>query len=152
MAAIDTYIGFLSKFSASAIILESGKQILVAAAPAGDRAATQTLSREQLEALLEECAPTSALADLLVNGQMAFDYAGGPQPVHCTVTQNAATLRIVVAVPDASNRPPLQAAAPAKAAASFAPPAKRASSEPAPAPRPLSSSRASPRSTRCCAR
>ena len=40
MAAIDTYIGYLSRFEASAIIIENGKQILVRL-PSGDRGATQ---------------------------------------------------------------------------------------------------------------
>ncbi|MBS1122963.1 MAG: Twitching motility protein PilT [Deltaproteobacteria bacterium] len=114
MAAIDTYIGYLSKFGASAIILESGKQILVRL-PTGDRSATQTLSFEALQAVIEECAPSGALAELLVQHTTAFDYAGGPQPVRCTVTQGPSVMRIVIAVPDASDRAPLQAAPPTRA-------------------------------------
>ena len=43
VAAIDQYIGYLSKFKASAIVLESGKQVVVRL-PTGDRAATATVS------------------------------------------------------------------------------------------------------------
>ena len=121
MAAIDPYIGYLSKFGASAIILESGKPILVRL-PTGDRAATQTLTQPALQALVEECAPASALADLLVLGSTAFDYAGGPQPVHCTVTSTPSMMRLVIAVPDASDRPALPTGA-----------AMRAPEQPAPA-------------------
>ncbi|HVK86089.1 MAG TPA: type IV pilus twitching motility protein PilT [Kofleriaceae bacterium] len=106
MGAIDTYIGYLSKFGASAIILESGKQILVRLAT-GDRAATQTLTFASLQAMVEEAAPASVLADLLVTGAAAFDYAGGPQPVHCTVTSSTSAMKLVIAVPDATDRPAL---------------------------------------------
>jgi len=111
VAAIDAYIGYLSKFGASAIILESGKQILVRL-PAGDRAANQTLPLAALQALLEDCAPAGALADLLVHGHTTFDYEAGPQPVRCNVTQSPGTLRLVIAVADASDRPALKAPAP----------------------------------------
>ncbi len=130
MPAIDTYIGYLSKFSASAIILESGKQILVRL-PTGDRATTQTLPLAALKALVEECAPPGALAELLVQGNATFDYRGGSQPVRCTITQSASSIRVVVAVPDASDRPALQPSAPVRA-----PEPAPAIRTPAPAPAP----------------
>jgi twitching motility protein PilT len=109
VAAIDTYIGFLTKFQASAIIIESGKAIVVRL-PTGDRSATQTLTHAQLQSLVEECANANALADLMVKGTTTFDYLGGPRPVRCTVTQSSMMVRLVIAVADAAERPPLTTA------------------------------------------
>ena len=144
MAAVDTYVGYLSKFNASAIIIESGKQILVRL-PSGDRAANQTLPLAAVHALLEDFAPPGALADLLVKGQTAFDYDDGPQPVRCTVSQSPSSLRIVIAVADASDRPALKApavprelakAVAAEAPAASVPRSKRLSAAPATATAP----------------
>jgi twitching motility protein PilT len=104
MAAIDVYIGYLAKFGASAIILESGKQILVRM-PSGDRPATQTISYNALQGVVEECANPNALAELLVKGSATFDYTRGPQPVQCNVTATPHTMRLVIAVPDATDQP-----------------------------------------------
>lgn len=128
MAAIDAYIGYLSKFGASAIILESGKQVVVRL-PTGDRAATQTLTLPALQALVEECAAAAVLADLLVTGTAQFDYKGGPQPVHCTVTSTTTVMKLVIAVPDAAERLPTQTPA-------MGVPARPAAPAPAPAPAP----------------
>ena len=129
MAAIDVYIGYLSKFQASAIILESGKQILVRL-PSGDRAATQTLSLAALQGMIEEIGPPNAQADLLVNGTATFDYARGPQPVRCLVTSSPTVMRVVIAVPDA-NAPALQTRAATEPATPSAPAATPAVSAPA---------------------
>jgi twitching motility protein PilT len=131
MAAIDLYIGYLAKFGASAIILESGKQILVRL-PTGDRAATQTLAHTALQAAVEEAAPATVLADLLVTGTATFDYGAGPQPVRCTVTSSPTTMKLVIAVPDARAEPlPTRDAQPAIA-------------KPAPVAAPMSLSRPVP--------
>jgi len=127
------YIGYLSKFQASAIILEAGKQLLVRL-PSGDRAATQTISLLALQALVEECATMNTLADLLVKGSTSFDYVGGPQPVHCTVTKTTSTMRLVIAVPDASESA-LQASAPGRAAEQPTP-ATKPRTTPVEAPKP----------------
>ena len=47
--AIDQYIGYLTKFKATAIILESGKQLVVRL-PTGDRSATASIALPQLQA------------------------------------------------------------------------------------------------------
>jgi twitching motility protein PilT len=127
VALIDTYIGYLSKFAASAIILESGQQILVRL-PAGDRAATQTLTLAAIQAILDECAPPNAASELRVRGQTAFDYDAGPQPVRCTVTRSSSSMRFVIAVADASDRPPLKAAPPRELAKVTAEPPRRLTS------------------------
>jgi twitching motility protein PilT len=111
MAIIDAYVGYLSRFQASAIILESGKQIVVRLA-SGDRPASQVVTLEALEALVDECTPANAAADLLVNGQTAFDYTAGPQPVRCSITRSASTIRMVIAAADVSSRPAPKAASP----------------------------------------
>jgi len=129
VAAIDAYIGYLSKYQASAIILESDKQIVVRL-PSGDRAATQTLSHATLQALVEECASANALADLLVNGSSMFHYAGGPQPVRCSVTATPTMMRVVISVSDVSERQPLQISITTPARA----PEPAAPAKPAPAP------------------
>ena len=84
MAAIDTYIGYLTKFKASAIILESGKQVVVRL-PTGDRNASATVTLQQLQAIVEECAPADAFGEMLASGNAQFDYKLGPRPVRCTV-------------------------------------------------------------------
>ncbi|MBX3157683.1 MAG: type IV pilus twitching motility protein PilT [Deltaproteobacteria bacterium] len=111
MAAIDAYIGYLTKFGASAIILESGKQILVRL-PSGDRPATQTLAHATLQALVEECAPPDALGDLMVNGSTEFDYHRGPQPVRCTVSATSWSIRLELAVANAAEPAPAPAPPP----------------------------------------
>ncbi len=104
MAAIDTYIGYLSRFGASAIIIESGKSILVRL-PSGDRAANQIVSLAQMQSMIEECAPLTAPGELRSTGSTAFDYTHGGRPVRCTVTGSPTSLRLVIAVPDQAEKP-----------------------------------------------
>ncbi len=96
MAAIDTFIGYLTKFNASAIILESGKNVVLRL-PTGDRAAAQTLTHDSLEKLLEECAPASVMATLLVEGKARFDYPGA-KAVSVSVEASSDRFKIIVAV------------------------------------------------------
>ncbi len=95
MAAIDNYIGYLTKFKATAIILESGKQALVRLAT-GDRSTSAMVVLESLQALVEECAPADAWRQLLARGSTRFAYAGGPQPVTCTVETGPSRMRLVI--------------------------------------------------------
>ncbi len=101
MAAIDTYIGYLTKFKASAIILESGKQVVVRLAT-GDRPATATVTLQALQAIVEECAPPDAFGEMLASGSARFDYTRGPRPVTCTVEATSTRMRIVIAAAESA--------------------------------------------------
>jgi twitching motility protein PilT len=101
VADIDAYIAYLTKFQASALILESNKQIVVRL-PSGERAANQTVSFEALQALVDECTPTAAITDLLMTGQASFEYRNGAQAVQCTVARSTSAIRMVIAVADAT--------------------------------------------------
>ncbi len=107
MAAIDTYIGYLTKFKASAIILESGKQVVVRL-PAGDRAANATVTLPQLQAIVEECAPSDAFGEMLASGATRFDYTRGSRPVSCTVEAAKTRMRIVIAAAGEGGAAPLE--------------------------------------------
>ena len=121
MAAIDTYIGFLSKFQASAIILEGGKQIVVRLAT-GDRSATQSLTPAQIHQMVEEVAPPEAMTELLVGGTASFDYRRGPQPVRFTVTSRGSAVRLVIAIPDTTETVALPPTRPTPSPIPAAPP------------------------------
>ena len=71
MPLIDSYIAYLAKFNASAIILESNKNLVVRL-PSGDRAAAQQVTHAALQALVEEAAPADVMATLLVEGRAVF--------------------------------------------------------------------------------
>ena len=62
------------------------------------------MSFEALQALVDECTPTSAITDLLVKGQTSFDYQSGGQAVHCTVARTTSSIRMVIAVADGPPR------------------------------------------------
>jgi twitching motility protein PilT len=94
--AIDTYIGYLTKFKASAIVLESGKQVVVRLA-SGDRGTTASVTLQQLQALVEECAPAESFGEMLATGQTSFDYTRGALPVSCTVEAASTRMRMVIA-------------------------------------------------------
>jgi twitching motility protein PilT len=96
VAAIDAYIGYLIKFKATAIVLESGKQLVVRL-PTGDRSATATVTLPQMQALVEECAPADAFADMMSTGRAQFDYTAGAKPVSCVVESSPTRMRLIVA-------------------------------------------------------
>jgi twitching motility protein PilT len=99
VAAIDAYIGYLTKFKASAIILESGKPVVVRL-PTGDRSTTAMVTLQQLQGIVEECAPPDAFGEMLASGNARFDYTRGPRPVACTVEAASTRMRIVIAAVD----------------------------------------------------
>jgi twitching motility protein PilT len=144
VAAIDTYIGYLTKFKASAIILESGKQVVVRL-PAGDRTANATVTLPQLQAIVEECAPADAFGEMLASGTARFDYTRGARPVSCTVEAQKTRMRIVIAAAgegaaaalEVDKLPPSIAAPPTTAAKPITTPAPMAIPIVTPMPMPI---------------
>ena len=115
MASIDTFIGYLTKFNASAIILESGKNVVLRL-PTGDRAAAQTLTHEALEKLLDETAPAAVMATLLVEGRARFDHAGA-RPVQISIEATSGRFKVIVAIASPANEKPIEIDRPAGGAA-----------------------------------
>ena len=101
MAAIDTYIGYLTKFKANAIILESGKNVIVRLA-GGDRSATANITLQMLQSIVEECAPADAFAEMLSGGAARFDYTRGARPVSCTVESGPTRMKLTIAASEAA--------------------------------------------------
>ncbi len=118
MAAIDTYIAYLTKFKAQAIVLESGKNVIVRLA-GGDRSATTNITLQMLQSIVEECAPAEAFAELLSAGATRFEYTRGSRPVMCHVESGPTRMKLVIAaaqeavsdtVPLEIEKPPLASA------------------------------------------
>jgi twitching motility protein PilT len=102
VAAIDTYIAYLGKFKASAIILESGKNVVVRLA-GGDRSATANITLQMLQSIVEECAPADAFAELLAGGATRFDYTRGARPVTCSVESGPTRMKLTIAAQSEAN-------------------------------------------------
>ncbi len=94
MSVLDNYILNLGKFNATAVTLESGRPI-VYRVPSGDRPTNQTISHDQIEAMLEEVAPIDVMTSLMVEGKARFDHKG-PKPVSVFVEAGAGSLRVVL--------------------------------------------------------
>jgi twitching motility protein PilT len=101
VAAIDTYIAYLTKFKANAIILESGKNVIVRLA-GGDRSATANITLQMLQSIVEECAPADAFAEMLSSGTARFDYTRGSRPVTCTVESGPTRMKLTIGAADAA--------------------------------------------------
>ena len=94
MSVLDNYILNLGKFNATAVTLESGRPI-VYRVPSGDRPTNQTISHDDVEAMIEEVAPIDVMTSLMVEGKARFEHKG-PKPVTVFVEAGSGTLRVVV--------------------------------------------------------
>ena len=95
MSSLDPFIANLGKFNASAVILESGKPVMLRVS-SGDRPLNQTVSHAEIEKLLEDSAPIDVMTSLMVEGRARFDYRVGPRPVAVQVDASGDRLRVVI--------------------------------------------------------
>jgi twitching motility protein PilT len=118
VARLDMYVRSLERFGAAAVVLKSGQHVMLRF-PTGDRHATQTLTHEQLVALVGEAAPASQRVAINAGRPSVFEHETLGVRYRVSVTPEGATWTVLVE-PAAGARSPTEPSPPSPGAgASF---------------------------------